>query len=246
MNSEKLKIQIEEFRSKISSKHNYLKFEPNNFDLFLDQIYMVLNTILKYIFINKFTKKINLNLLKMFNKFIQSLIDQISNSYEHKFNKIENIMKQQKEVFVNNIAENQELKKEIFNLHKKLDNYLDINKSNNLSDNVKDSSENLGHNSFGRVDFYQEENLRLGSELVETKKKFDILKNEIEKYEKQRSDLISKINSVNDALTDSNVLTDVFDNNITKKVNVIDHKNIKVKKDINLDDEVKNIFSNKS
>ncbi len=182
----------------------------------------------------------------MFNKFIQSLIDQISNSYEHKFNKIENIMKQQKEVFVNNIAENQELKKEIFNLHKKLDNYLDINKSNNLSDNVKDSSENLGHNSFGRVDFYQEENLRLGSELVETKKKFDILKNEIEKYEKQRSDLISKINSVNDALTDSNVLTDVFDNNITKKVNVIDHKNIKVKKDINLDDEVKNIFSNKS
>ena len=43
----------------------------------------------------------------MFNKFIQSLIDQISNSYEHKFNKIENIMKQQKEVFVNNIAENQ-------------------------------------------------------------------------------------------------------------------------------------------
>jgi len=111
MNSGKLKIQIEEFRSKTLSKHNYLKFEPNNFDLFLDQIYMVLNKILKYIFTNKFTKKINLNLLKMFNKLIQSLIDQISNSYEHKFNKIENIMKQQKEVFVNNIAENQELKK---------------------------------------------------------------------------------------------------------------------------------------
>ena len=246
MNSGKLKIQIEEFRSRTLSKHNYLKFEPNNFDLFLDQIYMVLNKILKYIFTNKFTKKINLNLLKMFNKLIQSLIDQISNSYEHKFNKIENIMKQQKEVFVNNIAENQELKKEVFNLNKKLDNYLEINKSKNSSDNVKSSSENLGHNSLGRVDFYQEENLRLGSELVETKKKFDILKNEIEKYEKQRSDLISKINSVNDALTDSNVLTDVFDNNVTKKVNIIDHKNIKVKKDINLDDEVKNIFSNKS
>ncbi len=181
----------------------------------------------------------------MFNKLIQSLIDQISNSYEHKFNKIENIMKQQKEVFVNNIAENQELKKEVFNLNKKLDNYLEINKSKNSSDNVTSSSENLGHNSLGRVDFYQEENLRLGSELVETKKKFDILKNEIEKYEKQRSDLISKINSVNDVLTDSNILTDVFDNNVAKKVNVIDHRNIKKENDIDLDNEIKNIFSNK-
>ena len=136
-------------------------------------------------------------------------------------------------------------KKEVFNLHKKLDNYLEINKLKNSSDNAMSSSENLGHNSLGRVDFYQEENLRLGSELVETKKKFDILKNEIEKYEKQRSDLISKINSVNDALTDSNVLTDVFDNNVTKKVNVIDHRNIKIKKNIDLDNEIKNIFSNK-
>ena len=245
MNSVKLKIQIEEFKNKTLPKHDYLKFEPNNFDLFLDQIFMVLNNVLKYIFTNKFTKKINLNLLKMFNKLIQSLIDKISNSYEYKFNKIENIMKQQKEVFQNNITENQELKKEVFNLHKKLDNYLEINKLKNSSDNAMSSSENLGHNSLGRVDFYQEENLRLGSELVETKKKFDILKNEIEKYEKQRSDLISKINSVNDALTDSNVLTDVFDNNVTKKVNVIDHRNIKIKKNIDLDNEIKNIFSNK-
>ena len=29
---------------------------------------------------------------------------------------------------------------------------------------------NLGHNSNSRVDFYQEENVRLGSELMETKK----------------------------------------------------------------------------
>ena len=53
-------------------------------------------------------------------------------------------------------------------------------------------------------------NVRLGSELVETKKKFEILKSEIEKYEQQRSNLISKINSVNDALNDTNVLTNVL------------------------------------
>jgi hypothetical protein len=246
MSSLKLKIQIEEFRNKTLSKHNYLKFEPNDFDLFLDQIYLILNKFLRYIFSNKLTKKINLNLIKMFNKLIQSLTDKISDSYEYKFKKIENIMDQQKKIFKDNIAENQELKKEVFNLHKKLDNYLDLNKLKNSSDNELNSSENLGHNSLGRVDFYQEENLRIGSELVETKKKFDILKNEIEKYEKQRSDLITKINSVNDVLTDSNVLTDVFDNDVTKKINIIDHKNIKVKKDIDLDSEVKNIFSNKN
>lgn len=34
----------------------------------------------------------------------------------------------------------------------------------------------IGHNSNTKVDFYQEENLRLGSELLDTKKKFEILK----------------------------------------------------------------------
>lgn len=245
MSSVELKVQIEEFRQKTLSKHNYLKFEPNNFDLFLDQIYLIFNKVLRYVFKNKYTKKINLRLIKMFNKLIQSMIDKISYSYEYKFKKIENIMKHQQQVFENNITENQELKKEVFNLHKKLDNYLDLNKSKNSPDNEINSTENFGHNSLGRVDFYQEENLRLGSELVETKKKFDILKNEIEKYEKQRSDLITKINSVNDVLTDSNILTDVFENNVSKKVNIIDHKNIKVKEDIDLDSKIENIFSNK-
>ena len=115
MSSLKLKIQIEEFRNKTLSKHNYLKFEPNDFDLFLDQIYLILNKFLRYIFSNKLTKKINLNLIKMFNKLIQSLTDKISDSYEYKFKKIENIMDQQKKIFKDNIAENQELKKEVFN-----------------------------------------------------------------------------------------------------------------------------------
>ena len=65
-------------------------------------------------------------------------------------------------------------------------------------------SENLGHNSIARVDFYQEENVRLG-ELLDAKK-LDILKGELEKYQEQ-GNLISKINSVNDAINDTNVLT---------------------------------------
>ena len=96
-----------------------------------------------------------------------------------------------------------------------------------------------------KVNFYQEENLRLGSELVETKKKFEILKSEIEKYENQRSNLISKINSVNDEINNSNVLTNVFENGIKPKINIVDHKNISKKDEITLNEKVKAIFSNK-
>ena len=118
-----------------------------------------------------------------------------------------------------------------------------LENSNNNSENK--ISENLGHNSIARVDFYQEENVRLGSELLDTKKKFEILKSEIEKYEEQRSNLISKINSVNDAINDTNVLTNVFDNNVKPKIQITDHNKIE-KKDkglVDLNEQVKNIFS---
>ena len=81
---------------------------------------------------------------------------------------------------------------------------------------------------------------------METKKKFEILKSEIEKYEQQRSNLISKINSVNDALNDTNVLTNVFINDVKPKVNVIDHKKIETKSNLDLNEQIKNIFSNKN
>ena len=141
-----------------------------------------------------------------------------------------------------NIKENHELKYEISKITSALSKILD--KPENFVKNPV--PENLGHNSISRVDFYQEENVRLGSELVETKKKFEILKSEIEKYEKQRSNLITKINSVNDALNDTNVLTNVFNNDVKPKINVIDHKKIETKSNIDLNEQVKNIFSNKS
>ena len=79
------------------------------------------------------------------------------------------------------------------------------------------------------------ENVRFFSELLDTKNKFEILKNEIEKYEEQRSNLISKINSVNDAIDDTNVLTNFFDNNVKPKINITDHNKIE-KKDKSLID----------
>ena len=60
----------------------------------------------------------------------------------------------------------------------------------------------------------QDENLRISNELFESKKKLEIMKQEIDKYNKQRSNLINKINSVNEIVNDSNVLTSVFENNL--------------------------------
>ena len=91
-----------------------------------------------------------------------------------------------------------------FELNSKLQKEIDLINKKLIDNNAKpftdfryDKITSIGHNSNEsntKVDFYQEENLRLGSELVETKKKFEILKKEIEKYEDQRSNLISKIN----------------------------------------------------
>jgi hypothetical protein len=69
------------------------------------------------------------------------------------------------------------------------------------------------------------------------------MKTEIEKFQNQRSNLIEKINSVNDAINDSNVLTNVFENSVKPKVEIIDHKKIKKSKTFDINSEVANIFA---
>tara|TARA_B100002019_G_C21055583_1_gene491426 strand:- start:192 stop:764 length:573 start_codon:yes stop_codon:yes gene_type:complete len=182
-----------------------------------DKILKPLNNLLKKITSNKNipTNKLNFDVSK---------VEKLEQKIDFQYQAIQN----------NFLESNKRLNKEILDLNSKIDNHL---KNNNFK-----SAENLGHNSTSRVDFYQEENLRLGSELMETKKKFEILKSEIEKYEQQRSNLISKINSVNDALNDTNVLTNVFNNDVKTKVNVLDHKKIETKNNFDLNEQIKNIF----
>ena len=245
MISADLHNKIINFRNNFLNKENIFTYEQNNFDLFLDKVVIEIIKIIKLILHSRATMIIKDKILKILN----SLIDKISyNKYVpvNKINfdnsKIETLDQKidlQYQTIQNTFLEsNKRLKKEISELNLKIDEHL---KNNNFK-----PAENLGHNSSSRVDFYQEENVRLGSELVETKKKFEILKSEIEKYEQQRSNLITKINSVNDALNDTNVLTNVFSNDVKPKVNIIDHKKIDTKNNnIDLNEQVKNIFSNK-
>ena len=245
MTSADLQNKIINFRNNFLNKDNLFVYEQNNFDLFLDKVVIEIIKIIKLILHSRTTMIIKEKILKTLN----SLIDKISSNKNFPVNKInfdnskiekldQKIDLQYQTIQNTFLESNKRLKKEISELNLKIDEHL---KNNNFK-----PAENLGHNSSSRVDFYQEENVRLGSELMETKKKFEILKSEIEKYEQQRSNLISKINSVNDALNDTNVLTNVFNNDVKPKVNVIDHKKIETKSNLDLNEQVKNIFSNKN
>ena len=243
MTSADLQNKILSFKNNFLNKEDLWVYQQNNFDLFLDKVVIEIIKITKFILNSKTTMIIKEKILKTIN----SLIDKISSNKNFtvnklnfdntKIEKLDQKIDLQYQTIQNTFLEsNKRLKKEISDLNLKIDEHL---KNNNFK-----PAENLGHNSISRVDFYQEENVRLGSELVETKKKFEILKSEIEKYEHQRSNLISKINSVNDALNDTNVLTNVFSNDVKPKVNVIDHRKIETKSNLDLNEQVKNIFSN--
>ena len=249
-NSKVLEAKISNFRSNILQKEDFLIFEKNQFDLFIDNTFNLIKKILVFLDNNFKIKHNFLTIIKMIKNSITKILEKIFQSNQTFSNSklLEKRLDEQQKFIELSVKENRELKNDISKINSSLNKILDSpnnileNSNNNLENKI---SENLGHNSIARVDFYQEENVRLGSELLDTKKKFEILKSEIEKYEEQRSNLISKINSVNDAINDTNVLTNVFDNNVKPQINITDHNKIE-KKDkglIDLNEQVKNIFS---
>ena len=161
-----------------------------------------------------------------------------------KFDQLEKQIQKQQITINESLSGNKKIIEDLNLLHKsieKLSEKIQLNEEIHIPNNISIiNSENE------KVKFYQEENLRIGGELLDTKKKFDMVKSEIEKYEKQRSILINKINSVNQALENTNIVTNIFENEVSKpKVSIIDHKNLKKnynqKQDIN--EEIRKIFS---
>ena len=235
LKSDNLKQEINNFKNKFLNKSEYFLCEQ-------DIVGLVMNKYLD-IFQNFFLN----NIKKLKNNFfvkIYKLIVRRSNQTNRllsKFESLEQKIDSQQLIIERSFNLNSKLQKEVDYINNQI-----INNSIKFQTNLNDNkNEVIGHNSNTKVDFYQEENLRLGSELVETKKKFEILKSEIEKYENQRSDLISKINSVNEVINDSNVLTNVFENKIEPKINILDPQNIQKKSDSDLNEQVKAIFSKK-
>ena len=243
--SRKLSERIKLFKLKHSQKEKHHVYQQNQFDIMLGNFFLILKKIFKNVAENFKIKNIILDIITMTKTLFEKIINSISKVKENsnklvlKSKVLEKKLEDQENFIKLNIQENKELRNEIGKINSALTKILE-QPENFIKNPIPD---NLGHNSISKVDFYQEENVRLGSELVETKKKFEILKSEIEKYEHQRSNLISKINSVNDALNDTNVLTNVFKNKVKSKVNIIDHKKIERKSNQDLNEQVRNIFN---
>ena len=248
--SKELQNKIEVFKTKQLQKDDLLIIKKNKLDIILDNCFNLAHSILLFVD-DKLKVQKNLNLiLKMIKISIGKIIDKLLNSNELilKSKLLEKRMDDHQSFIELSVKENRELKNDISKINSALNKILKnpnniLENSNNKSENK--ISDNLGHNSIARVDFYQEENVRLGSELFETKKKFEILKSEIEKFQDQRSNLIEKMNSVNDLIQDSNVVTSVFNekNNNNKKININDPEKNKKNNKVNINTEIEKIFS---
>ena len=139
------------------------------------------------------------------------------------------------DVYLDEINQLKLKNKDLENTIEKLKSYEDNNDQNI---NIIKELEN-------KIKYYQEENIRISNQLYEANKRFDIIKSEIEVLQDQRSSLIAKINSVNDVIGNSKIVTNVFQNSQPQntKVSITDPK-IKIEtqsKDI--DKEILNIFS---
>ena len=237
--SEILKKKIDIFRSKFLSKKEIIKFEENQVDkiigIVLDGIIKVSLPIIRVIFNS---------IMKFTSKFLDFILQQ---------NELKIKVSKQEEILLINTKLNKELSLQIKELHNKIDSLnedgkistpvIEDKKTENqitIHKNIKDSKSEKN----SEIRFFQDENLRISNELYETKTKFEIIKKEMEKFQEQRGNLINKINSINEAVEDTNVVTSVFDNNHgQKKIKIHNFDNKKKNLDLDLDNEIKNIFA---
>ena len=126
--------------------------------------------------------------------------------------------------------------------NKDLENTIDKLKS--YEDN-NDQNLNIIKELENKIKYYQEENIRISNQLYEANKKFDIIKSEIEVLQDQRSSLIAKINSVNDVIGNSKIVTNVFQNSQPQNTKIfVTDPEIKIEKQSkNIDEEIFKIFN---
>jgi chromosome segregation ATPase len=199
--------------------NDYMVFEPNSFDIFLDKVILKINHRVNDLNNNKMIKNILSSCLFVFKKTILSFWNSLKNITEKlnlikiKFDQLEKKIEHQEIIISENLNSNKLIREDLDLLHKSIEKLTNNIQSNTVLPSV--TNINSANKENEKVKFYQEENLRIGGELLETKKKFDMVKSEIEKYEQQRSNLISKINSVNEALESTNIVTNVFENEVS-------------------------------
>ena len=163
------------------------------------------------------------------NKEINSQLNQID-EYKQEIKELREKNKDQEKT-INN------LKLNIDNNQEKTIDDLSLSINNNEDVNVNDLENKIKH--------YQEENIRISNELVESNKKSEITKESLNELESHRSGLIEKINSINEVIQNENIVTNVFRSDLNEnKIKVINRSKPKKKNMIDLNEKIKNIFSN--
>ena len=224
-----LDTKIIKFKQRFYQKEPPFIYKPNNFDLFIDEIVEIVHSTIIKSFI--------LSIMRLVKNLVIYFFSKVS-----KFKKLEKKISNQEKIIEEALIANKNLSIQINELSQKINKAINNSFDKNTYNKVK-----LSHNVntiSSKEKFYQDENLRLSNQLHESQKKFEIMKKEIEKYQTQRSNLINKINSVNDVIEDTNIVTNLFDNDQNKnKINIKDTQNNRKKISLDLNQEVKNIFN---
>ena len=199
-NNSELNSKIDIYQNQISQlknennelKNNNNELKNNNselnskIDIYQNQIIQLKNE----------NKELNDELAKSLDN--QEIIDKNNQDLNLKLDELESLKVFKHEAQILN-QKNSDLQITLDNLK-----VVDVKNKNNL-DIIKVLEE--------KVNFYQEENVRISNDLIESRKKYDITKNQIQGFEDQRSTLLDKINSVNEVIQNEKVVTSFFENN---------------------------------
>ena len=117
-----------------------------------------------------------------------------------------------------------------------------------INDNKNDLNLDIIKSLKEKMNFYQEENVRISNELMDSRKKYEVTKNQIEGFEVQRSNLLNKMSSINEALNNSKIVSNIFEKNQSEnELEYDDKENFKKKNysNSNIDKEISSIFKAK-
>ena len=176
-------------------------------------------------------------------KLEEEILD-IKKSFEEN-NKIFNEVNDNNDLVKSQISEINDYKYKIKQLNEK---------NQNLEKTIEDLRLTMNNNNDvdiglleSKIKHYQDENVRISSELTESDKRFSVTKESLSALQNQRSDLVEKLNSINNVIKGENLISNVFDNSVKKeKIDISDNKLMQVKNaKLDLSKEIEKIFAKK-
>ena len=190
---------------------------------------------------NLFKKKIKKNTLKL-------IVDQQIEI--KKFQKEINYLNENKKAleasnhnFVSNLDKITEDKKMLIEKNKKIQEELFSQKSNFKKSNLlHNSSSGKLTELNNKLKFSQDENLRLSSEVFNSRKKYNVIKKQLYDFELQKNQLSNQIQELNDTVNKSNLVTPSFINELPSEATEDIKKPIK-KDATKLNTSINKIFS---